>query len=477
MNPRALAAALLALAVLPLIVATPASAAEDAVLTWPAVTRFNYETTPYVIHAQTQDVTGLDVRVNGGQPQPVSPDGDLRPRFVRSGPQVVEVRRCKPTCVQVEYRRVEAYVTFVGTKRGIDRFGPHRGLAFTYGVGPADVAATLTWSIVDPRDGDAVLAQGQDEIITSPKLEFGPVTLPEGTPDGAYELRRHLSGASEEFGTLDADLAPARVVWDATPDPGILTLSQKVLYPAKDGYRDQVLIGAKTDQWPELVVLDADQVVRARYDIYDLRTDQVYWRPRGVEPGRYTVRFTTTDEAGNVAVVQAPLQVRRGKVTWRRYTTTVTAKSALVRSTVGSCSTLASPAPGRPRGSLGYYSQTRCERAEDSIVSTLDSARVPRSFLGGYRDFRVSVKGGKARGTKDAYAVLYYYDARKQTYVQRTQLPPQDRTHAGRRVRQANGLVVDGSGKPRVYWNLGLTAGSRYDVTSFTVTVRYQVLA
>lgn len=481
MNLRALAAALLSVCVLPLVaVVAPASAAEDAVLTWPEVTRFNYATTPYVIHAATSDPTGLVVRVNGGQPQPVGETGDLTPRFVRDGRQVVEVRRCAPTCVQVDYRILEAYTAFVVSKGAAQQFGPEQPLRSDYSAAPVGESAILDWSIVDPGatpEQDVVLASGTDPITTAANVPFGPVSLPAGTPDGRYELRRRLTGESADFGTLDAEFKPLAVTWDSTSEVGMLTLSERFIYPARDGYLDTVSIGVVTDLSPDVVVRDPSGNEHAHFDRRDIHGDRVNWNPgRALRPGRYSVSLTTTDRAGNVASVRKFVEVRNGKLAWKTFTKRIKAKATVVDKSVGSCSTLASPAAGGPQGSLGYYSQTKCTREADSGVSTVSYAYLPTSFLGDYLDFRVSVSGGKARGVRDAYAVLYYYDARHKKYVNRAQLSPASGVHAGKGVRLPGDLVRDVNEKPHVFWYLGLTSGSRYDVTSFTVSVRYQKL-
>ncbi|CAN5620287.1 hypothetical protein BH11ACT8_BH11ACT8_14830 [soil metagenome] len=482
MKLRAFLVAVLSLSALPaLAVAGPAAAVEDTVLTWPEVTGFNYATTPYVIHAVSQDLTGLQVRVNGSkQPTPVSAEGDLTPRFVRGGKQVVEVQRCAPTCVHLDSRVVYAYDSFFVARTAPLTFGPHRDLGFTYGVGPAGVDATVTWSIVDSGatpEQDVVLVGGEDDVTTSDAVPFGPVTLPAGTPDGPYELRRHLAGESATFGTLDRDLDPVVVTWDSTPDPGTVDLSEKVIYPEPDGYLDAVSIGVSSAPGREVVIRDGAGTERARFSGYDFHDDQVVWRPaRALPAGRYTVRLTTTDRAGNTATMAQHLQVRRGHLAWRTFTKTLTAKASLDDSSVGSCSTLATRVEGRPKGALGYYSQTRCTRENDSDVTTISRADLPRSLTGKYLDFRLSVTGGKAKGVRDAYAVVYYYDAKKRSYVNRAQLSPREETHPAKGVRKPRSLVVDAARKPHVFWFVGLTAGSRYDVESFTVTVRYQVL-
>ncbi|CAN5620855.1 hypothetical protein BH11ACT8_BH11ACT8_14850 [soil metagenome] len=474
----------LTLSTVGLVVPTgPASAVDPIVLTWPGTTQLNPTTTPYVIHADTPDLTGLQVRVNGDGPTKVTAGGDLVPAFTEDGGQVVRVERCNVSgqnCGLVEQRVIEVYSGFrLNAVRAQDA-GPQQPVDFDFSMSPIGEDTAVTWSVVDPAD-ETVLVSGASTIVSGGHVPFGVFTLPAGTPDGRYELRWHVAADSQTYGSLDTELRPVVIRWDTHGDPGALRVAEAALYPARDGYLDKtditIAYPLKTTV-PDLVVLSASGTVVKHYDAADLRYRKIQWGPAKSLPlGRYTVRLTTTDQAGNIATVDRTVRLLAGALTWATWKHTFSARSTLVSQYVGACSTLSKKPQRRPKGSLGYYSQTRCARDEDSGVSTVNGVYLPASARGDYQDFRLTVNGGPAAGARNAYAVLYYYDAKQGEYVHRVQLPGRNGKHRGARMHKTTNLVITDKGRAHLIWSLGLTSGSRYDAESFTVEIGYQKLS
>lgn len=196
---------------------------------------------------------------------------------------------------------------------------------------------------------------------------------------------------------------------------------------------------------------------------------------RVLAAGSYSVRLTTTDLAGNVGVTSKRLVIsskRKVTKTWKR---SFSAKAAAVYQSVGKCSTLRSPASRGWSGSFGFYSQTKCKRANDSAVLTQSGVYVPKAFQNKYGKLQISMYGGAATVKRNSYIVLGYLRASDGAFMARSQFGGTVGTHAGRST-SASPFVFEKTARPFVLWTTGLTQGSRYDVKSYTVKLTYTAL-
>ncbi len=182
----------------------------------------------------------------------------------------------------------------------------------------------------------------------------------------------------------------------------------------KDGYRDDLRMFISGERLRSLYVevLDSDgQQVRRTLGPTTKGPAGVSARFTGkvggkmLPEGDYTWRVSATDEHGNSTVIDRPFSLSHKQIRSEKFTRTYEAASTVVDTNVGRCSTLKK----RPRGGLGYYSQTSCSRPEDSTVLTVNGVYVPKSFNGSWDNLRVTTNGGGATGRRD-YLVVFNRD-------------------------------------------------------------------
>jgi hypothetical protein len=147
----------------------------------------------------------------------------------------------------------------------------------------------------------------------------------------------------------------------------------------------------------------------------------------------------------------------------------VGARKSLHRTDVGDCSSLARTVRGRAKGTLGYYSRTRCQRPADSPVIALHRVKVPVADTGLYRRVRLSLRGGAARGARFAYFKTWF-PSPDDGVVGVSQHSATWGTHT---ATQPDVPVVwrPSERKAFVYWYAGLSEGARYDVSSYTLRI------
>jgi hypothetical protein len=198
-----------------------------------------------------------------------------------------------------------------------------------------------------------------------------------------------------------------------------------------------------------------------------------------VPEGHYTMELTSTDKAGNTATWSAPITVSHKHLQWTTFTRTVTAAASRTgKPYVGRCSTLASPAKGGPAGSLGFYSRTRCKgTSAQATVATNHGMYIPKALQNQYQWVQVTLNGGPATAAASNYIVMGYVSPSTGKLVHTSQFGKGTGAHAGQRIDTASRVVFDmRTSAPYLIWSNGLNGGSRYDVRSYTVRVRYQAL-
>ncbi|WP_109505888.1 hypothetical protein [Nocardioides speluncae] len=296
----------------------------------------------------------------------------------------------------------------------------------------------------------------------------------EGTVDIGSFGRHRVRGHTEHF---EVDATAPRV-WTGA--------SATAVYPVRDGYRDSINLKATTNEWTSgrLEILRGSSMLR-RIWLTDRSDHVVRYDGRSssgkvLAAGTYTARFTLKDRVGHEVTASRSFTVSGKRLVTRHFRRTYSAASTVVRNgaTVGRCSTLAKPSARGWAGSLGFYSQTKCRRLNDSLVATVNGVYVPKSVQARYGKLRVTMYGGGAtrgvRHGRNAYIVMSYIN-RADDFAARAQFNGSLGQHAGRTVN-AGGFVWKKTTKPYVLWFTGLTEGSNYDVKSYTVDLDYTVL-
>lgn len=470
-------------------VASPASSEGDLVVTWPEVSAFNPSLTEWTFRVEDSGAGTLRAQWQGHLVD-VPHQGDVSMVFPTDGEGYVTIERClEESCVVVESSpRLTVHSRVV---LGVDRrdipAGPVRAAWVGTDVAPAIGDLDFTWSVTtepDPGSG-TVVSSGVKSVDreVSPRIDFY-FRMPAGLTQGAtYFVHVDLEATTERFGLLKGSFATT-LVYDAEA-PAVSIVGPATFYPVVDAHLDDARFLVRTDgtvQDSSVTVHDqtGEVVRRLVLQRVDGPTRRFYeWsgkRPatRPLPEGTYTVRFNGVDEVGNAVVAERAVRLSHQSYHFARFKRTVSAADSLVRPTVGRCSTLSRPSAGGVAGALGLYSQTRCRDPKQSVVATLHGIRVPEALDRRYGTMRVDIRGGAAPGQRDAYLVTHLLNSRGD-YQQRRQLDGTRGLHRG--VSTSAGRLIWGKegSRPSVFWSVGLTDGSRYDVKSFTVDLTYYV--
>lgn len=260
------------------------------------------------------------------------------------------------------------------------------------------------------------------------------------------------------------------------------------VYPYKDGYADRAAVDVETNEWVRLTMEYVDSSGRVVKTIH--RTGQIddrFWLTARSDSGAmwpagsYVLRATAADQAGNERQTERTFNVSHKRLVKKVWRKKFTAADVLTEGgvDVGACSTLKRAARSDWRESRGYYSMTKCGRADESQVATVNAAWVPKALDGRYGDLTISMYGagarnGGLRNGRRAYLTFGYYNTAGR-FTSQVQFDGRDGEHWGRKVN-ASSIIRNKHKAPYILWWTGLAGGSRYDVKSFTVRLNITVL-
>lgn len=257
-------------------------------------------------------------------------------------------------------------------------------------------------------------------------------------------------------------------------------LSHKDLFPVRDHYRDTLEIdpGRLANDVGDLAIDLVGPGGRTMQlfsgddpnDWFDLLVINGTWDGEQLPAGRYTIHVVAADRAGNTTEQVLPFHIDDRQAVRKTYTATIPAARTLADSYVGSCSRLGAAVGRSWKGSLGLYSSS-CAAKNGSTVITVHGAQVPKSVRGFVGPVTVSTYGGAARGASAAYIVHGWLRASDNEFIKRSQYD--GRLGAHQATAYPANVVRTIDGKKWVYWQLGLSEGSRYDVKSFTIKCTY----
>lgn len=340
----------------------------------------------------------------------------------------------------------------------------------------------LDWTVTDGDQEDVVVTSGTGDWVIgeAPPL----VGIPADATARRVRLSVHAAVDSASWGRLEGT-ATGENDLDVVGPRVSSELSSDVVFPVRDGYLDSIdvdVVSLKDDSHVVDVIMDVvdrhgvggeffhDSVLSRDIGFHGLVM------PREALPaGRYTLRVIAIDSAGNAGVDTHPIRIDDRRRVERTFRQTIPAARTLAGQYVGACSRLGAAAGRGWKGSLGLYSTAPCAKKNGSVVLTVHGARLPSS-VGDYPGrVGLSMYGGAARGSGRAYVVHGWLRAKDNEFVGRKQLNGRMNTH-NQGGMQAAEIVRDIDGRHWVYWQLGLTAGSRYDVKSFTISAKYYAL-
>ena len=483
-----LRAGLLALLFAVVGLAVPAQAAEpELAVVWPSITTFNPDTTSYTFTVADTGAGSLTASW-GDTSQPIGQSGEQTMTFPQDGDGSILIYRCID---QTGCRYTGISSPSLSVHRSLSAWieKPSGTLPAGGSVSvltmPDLPGVEVAWQLTPVRAGGEASAGGFTASSDSSGHLDPPVVVPLGTPDGDYTLTVTLDAEVEGYGPLRGSHS-ASVSLDSTAPTTTLSVDRATIYFVQDGYQDtQVVHFSSSERGSSVLnVIDDSGKVLRRIGNYSQRADVVktvewngrVWEGMHIIDGDYRLQLLVTDRAGFTSTQELPIELRREELATATFHRTVTAKGSLTSKHVGRCSTLRSPSPRGWRGSLGLYSQTRCTARSGSAVQTYHGMYVPKAVLHRYDRVQVTVTGGGATGKrhKPAYLVLGYIRTGG-AFASRRQFGPALGQHRGWRS-EAQPLVFDKTTRPYVIWTTGLSAGSRYDIKSFTVDLSYTVL-
>ena len=499
----------------------PAASAEDpapVTVTWPEVTQFNPTQTSYEFTV-TNNGTGhlfysfgyANEYVWEVPAQPL-PGTDVTMDFTQWSQHqgVIKIWSCTGedwaddgSCTEAARSpQLAEYSSFL--------LGDHQGTPMPRGAGPNQTKIyyapqppmvtepTITWELLNTDKRPFVPAVtgvvSAAELDTSPDSDISklPYTIPTGRPSGQYFLDVRMSADDPVFGHLEGSFGANDdlITVNLDSDAPVLNVrkTDPVIYPVSDGYHDGLTIRGTTNELTtgtfEVTNAAGQRVYRSTgHRMSDDINSNYYGAPswsgrrdgKIVPEGRYHLEYTAADSAGNKSTWTGSVAVSHKSLQWTTFKRTVSAKDSLsAKPYVGACSTLAS----RPQGALGFYSQTRCKGSvERSAVISNHGMYIPKAYQNHYDWLQVTLNGGPDTGSSSNYMVLGYISPRTGKMIYESVLRGGNGAHPAQRMNVTDRVIFDRStDKPFIIWSNGLTAGSRYNVRSYTVQVRYQAL-
>ncbi|HET7691051.1 MAG TPA: hypothetical protein VFK41_11750 [Nocardioidaceae bacterium] len=463
-----------------------------AAITWPSLTKVNPNETDY-------DVTVTD---SGGgylfamwqtRLQSIARNTPQTIDFPYDGLGVLVIFRCNnaagyfcrslgvsPT---LEVRR---YLGLADEKLSRDKLSPNGdGLAdsavFSMVVNsglPVDVAWRVTSNGVDTGVQGSLtnLVPNASKIVTFP-------VDPAGLPEGQFGLVVDVSSATDDFGEMAETLERGFTI-DLTPPTGPLTLaatSATTFYPYPDRYHDRITfsVGAPGDNPAFLEVRSAatGSVVYQGHPEWFTTPSTYGWDGHAtngslVPAGDYLARIVAADAAENRVVSNdVALVLRPERLVTRLFKKTVSAQRSLLDQNVGKCSTVKKGVRGW-RGSLGIYTNTRCDgNFRESVTSTIHGLRLPAAYR--YDTLHISVYGGAAKSRPGSYLFMDWLNNQDE-WGDKDYRTGYKLGHYGPGGRAAKYFVYPDRW---IVWGVYTYLGARWDVKSFTVTLKYTVLA
>ncbi|MFN8195840.1 MAG: hypothetical protein U0R80_16375 [Nocardioidaceae bacterium] len=478
------------LALASLTVATPAHADFDLQVTWPVETDINPTVDTYTITVTDSgpgDLFAVWADPSWGDlSQAIPHTGTVDLSLRRDGAGHFEIRRCLDSCVAVAVSPELSVHANLGFSRGNFPGTTSSPGAWSFPVSvvsfPGLTNVTYDWSL--RNFSDVELSSGSASLGPSGTLT---VEAPSGLTDGGYWL------IITAYGEFSGGPVVSREDWalayiDATaPEIWRKRLSNSVLFPVTDEYYDWITLTLERSEPGYLtvdIVSDGGAFVGNLVN-NDYGEDRAEWDGRidgsPVAPGLYRFRISLTDSAGNEAkALTQAFRVDLGEYKEVTSRSVLPAAKVIYNKYVGRCSSLVSPSSHRWRDSLGYYSGTKCKTQKGSagVVVAQHAWWLPfgtRAF--NYHRIQVEQYGGPAKGhAKGSYMVMGYI-TKQGKFDERVQFNGGLGWHSAKTVKRDLGrwLHVQ-DGRPYFVWSNGLTAGSRYDIKAFRLTVNGMVI-
>jgi subtilisin family serine protease/flagellar hook assembly protein FlgD len=301
-------------------------------------------------------------------------------------------------------------------------------------------------------------------------------------PDGTYRIELATSATAGLLGLVSATVRSDRT----RPRLIVAVPSVRTFYPVKDRYVDTVLLGATSREPLSTVRVYVRNSAGAR-----VRTLTGLAKPAGrvalawdgrsgsrvLQPaGRYRFQVLAQDLAGNQALSTVGSVVLSRKHLVRKSASAVVTPMLSARYwAVGDCSIVYYGVREGWPYSYGYYSNGNpepCNKAasDTDLAAAVHTYTLPKAIR--YGSVRVTATGGGATSVADS-ADLIYFDAAGSLSPVGITLASRYATYSAPDV-SAPAYLFHGR---EMWWLVGTTGSSWYDIVQFRVAWTYDVLA
>jgi hypothetical protein len=492
--------ALVAACLLAVGLASPATAGDttDAAgatptFTWPEVTSFNPGVYTYTVVVSGEGNYPYQLRAGDGWVQVPGPGAYDVPRGWAY--DEVQAYHCgETTCDEVS---ASPPLTLVSSLRPSwdyeDQWfvaAPGASRTLRYALRPAVPGTTLRWLLAPAGRGiDGAVASGT--VADAGATGTVTIQVPGDAPDATrYEVFLQATLDGERYGHLVGDSDPAVATTDDRAPQVRIKLEKDTIYPLAGlrdwgiGYEEwlRFQLGSSEDTHGTLTFTGPDGTVVDRrtvsLDAYSFPGSNT-WVPikhHEVYPeGSYELRLEVTDEVGHPASATATVYVSHARLRGHKETKIVPAARTLVDRAVGSCSSLTIPSSHHWKGSIGYASESRCDRAADGNVTTLHRVFLPDSFRH-YYSLKVYYSGAAAQGRPGSRIAAGFVNRKGKVTVTNVS-SPRAKWNVLPQENIAPYVRTDDRGRHYVLWAMGTGGGNQYDVRSFRYRIGYRTLS
>jgi len=341
----------------------------------------------------------------------------------------------------------------------------------------------LTWNLA-PVGGEDLLSEPVEVPFEGLFVawDLDPAAAGLDLTEGVYTLTVEWTGVKDGLNVAVQDAMPLTV--DFTAPQLAVTAMAEVFYPTKDDwprqYANTVKFGVAYTPTAidnnhysyEWRVVNADGRVVARATDNSRWDSKVVWdgRSRGsrAPEGSYRLELTASDSVGNTAEYVADAPVRLSHAAYRRvaWHKTVTARGSMFADWSGDCGRIRKPGVKGGKGSLGYYSNGRCQTDDVSKGVAVAAHRVvlPRSEA--YSTVRIRAHGGPVE--RRHLAGLRGISNEDTALGRLTALSGPWGMVGWIRHRASRMMWRDRA----IYWYVNTGYGQRFDITSFDLTLK-----
>lgn len=476
-------------------------------VTWPEMTRFNPDRTPYVIDIDYDGEGTLYLWYRAVDTTLVIDPSDpvevpFLPAFERNRTQMLSILECPTAAITWECELgatsplLEPYSDArPGVGLSYTEIGPTEHVPL--GIEPEHDSWTVEWEVVPYDDPSALpLLSGVATDVTPGRTALPALgEAPELVSGERYLYRVRVSGDVEAYGPL-AGTDESTFVWDAAgPDFELVTghstfyndwFEVDTFYPVEDdgspyfGYIDTVTLVLRG--------IDPGEVERRSFVVTDESGAEVYsetsvygltsfeWDGRDaagdlLPEGDYHIAITAYDAHENATTRDGMIGLSHDRYSETEWRSDTKAAEAMTGGRVGACGRIKEPARPGWVGSVGLYTSDACRPARQRFVVTTHQVDLPLEAAHSVISAELTMEGAMARRERRSSVWVRLRDGSVNRWLPWVKLPG---FHSRFEIPVRDGAVS--ARDPELVWQVRASNGDSYDLRDFTVDLRYSTL-